>query len=310
VTKLGEFERIKRFFAPLAGPGAAGLVDDVAVLDLPPGEELVLTADTIVEDVHYLADDPPDLVARKLLRVNLSDLAAKGARPVGYLLTTTLPDRCGETWLEAFVRGLAADQAEFGIALLGGDTTRTDGPAVLSATALGAIGRGQLVRRAGAKPGDLVCVTGTLGDAALGLKAIRGELPFLDAADRAALADRYRLPQPRLAEGRALLGIARAMLDVSDGLVQDLGHLCAASGVAAVVEFDKLPLSGPARRAVAAEPALIAAALGGGDDYELLFAAPRPHHTVIGRIESGQGVRVVDEAGREVEVASPGYRHF
>ena len=310
MTRLGEFERIERFFAPLAAPGAAGLADDVAVVGLGPDQELVLKADTIVEGVHYLAGDAPDLVARKLLRVNLSDLAGKGATPLGYLLTTTLPDRCDEAWLEAFARGLGQDQAAFGFGLFGGDTTRTEGPAVLSAMVLGAIPRGTIVRRGGARVGDLVGVTGTLGDGALGLKAIRGELDFLDEADRAFLAERYRLPQPRLAEGRALLGTAHAMLDVSDGLVQDLGHLCAASGVAAIVEVERLPLSPAGRRAIERRPELIEAALGGGDDYELLFAASEPRFTLIGRIESGQGVRVVDGAGREVELASAGYRHF
>jgi thiamine-monophosphate kinase len=310
VKRLGEFERIERYFAPLAAPGAVGLTDDVAVLGLEEGQELVLKADTIVEGVHYLADDPPDLVARKLLRVNLSDLAGKGATPLGYLLTTTLPDSCDEAWLESFARGLGEDQAIFSFPLLGGDTTRTPGPAVLSAMALGTIPRGSIVRRAGAKPGDLIGVTGTLGDGALGLMAIRGELDFLDPADRAALAQRYRLPEPRLAEGRTLLGTAHAMLDISDGLVQDLGHLCAASGVGAVVELGALPLSPAARRAVTARPALVAAMLGGGDDYELVFAVPEPRFTVIGRIESGQGVRVLDRTGREVDVAVPGYRHF
>jgi thiamine-monophosphate kinase len=331
VKRLGEFERIERYFAPLAAPGAIGLTDDVAVVGIDAGRELVLKADTIVEGVHYLADDPPDLVARKLLRVNLSDLAGKGATPLGYLLTTTLPDRCDEAWLEAFARGLGEDQAAFSFPLLGGDTTRIEGPAVLSALALGTIARGTIVRRAGAKPGDLVGVTGTLGDGALGLMALRGELDFLDAGDRATLVRRYRLPEPRLAEGRALVGRVHAMLDVSDGLVQDLGHLAAASGVAATIELEKLPLSAAARRAVEARPALAAAVLGGGDDYELVFAAPpspmpdgrvepgrdekaasetAPHFTVIGRIESGQGVRVVDRTGKEIEVAAPGYRHF
>jgi thiamine-monophosphate kinase len=310
VRRLGEFERIARYFAPLAAPGAAGLTDDVAVLGIGPGEELVLKADTIVEGVHYLEGDPPDLVARKLLRVNLSDLAGKGARPLGYLLTTTLPDRCDEAWLEAFARGLAEDQAAFAFPLMGGDSTRTAGPAVLSAMALGAIPQGSIVRRAGARPGDVVCVTGTLGDGALGLKAIRGELSFLAETDRDALARRYRLPEPRLAEGRGLLGHAHAMLDVSDGLVQDLGHLCAASGVAAVIEVEKLPLSPAARRAIEARPELVQSVLGGGDDYELLFAAASPRYTAIGKIEAGAGVRVIDRTGGEVEVAVPGYRHF
>src|SRR5215472_2578795 len=223
---IGEFERIARFFAPLAAPGALGLTDDVAVIDGPDGEEYVLTTDAIVEGVHFLKDDPPDLVARKLLRVNLSDLAGKGARPIGYLLTTALPKRCGEDWLAAFAAGLAADQATYGIGLLGGDSTATSGPVTLSVTAIGSVARGAGVLRGTARPGDLVFVSGTLGDAALGLRVLRGELSGLDAADRDFLVDRYRLPQPRLELGRRLVGLAQAMTDISDGLVADLGHIC------------------------------------------------------------------------------------
>jgi thiamine-monophosphate kinase len=307
-----EFERIERFFAPLAGPEAAGLADDVALLAPPAGRELVIKTDTIVEGVHYLPDDPPDLVARKLLRVNLSDLAAKGAEPLGYVLDLTLPDRCGDDWLEAFCRGLAEDQRAFGFSLFGGDSARTTGPAVLSATLLGGVASGGIPRRGGARLGDYLCVTGTLGDAALGLAVLRGELPGLDAADRTYLADRYRLPQPRLGEGRRLAPLVHAMMDVSDGLVQDAGHICKASSLAAVIELEALPLSPAARRAVKAEPDRIQLALGGGDDYELLCtAATLPEGvTVIGRCVAGSGVTVVDRAGKEVLVASPGYRHF
>jgi thiamine-monophosphate kinase len=284
----------------------------VALLAVPPGRELVLKTDTIVEGVHYLPGDPPALVAKKLLRVNLSDLAAKGAEPLGYLLDLTLPDRCGDDWLEAFCRGLAEDQRAFGLSLFGGDSARTTGPAVLSATLLGGVAAGGIPRRGSARVGDCLCVTGTLGDAALGLAVLRGELPALGAAERAFLADRYRLPQPRLAEGRVLAPLVHAMMDVSDGLVQDAGHICKASSVAAVIELEALPLSPAVRRAVMAEPERIQLALGGGDDYELLCTAatPPPGVTVIGRCVAGSGVRVVDREGREVSVASPGYRHF
>jgi thiamine-monophosphate kinase len=321
---LDEFQRIARFFAPLAGPGALGLVDDVALIDGPSGRQLVLTTDTIIAGIDYLPDDPPDLIARKLMRVNLSDLAAKGATPLGYLLTTILPPSCGEAWLEAFTAGLARDQAEFAITLLGGDSSATPGPATLSLTALGTVAAGQAILRRGAQPGDLVYVSGTIGDSALGLRALQGTLSGLAAEDRDFLAERYHLPRPRLALGRRLVGIAHAMLDVSDGLVGDLNHLCVVSGVAAVLEAARVPLSPAARAALARDETLLSLVLGGGDDYELVFAAPPGAEqtlaalaaslglpiTMIGRIDSGSGVEVVDGAGRRIELGAAGYRHF
>jgi thiamine-monophosphate kinase len=320
---LGEFERIARFFAPLAGPGALGLRDDAALIDGPPGRQLVLTVDAIVAGVDYLPDDPPDLVARKLLRVNLSDLAAKGATPLGYLLTTVLPAECGEGWLADFSAGLAADQAEFSIVLLGGDTSGTPGPATLSVTAIGTVAAGQAILRRGALPGDLVYVSGTIGDAALGLRALRGDLAGLDDGARTFLADRYHLPRPRLALGQGLGGIAHAMVDVSDGLVADLGHICAVSGVAALLEAGCVPLSPAAQAALTGDPGLLSLVLAGGDDYELVFAAsPAAEPAIaalaralalpiarIGRIAAGSGVQVVDETGRVIELAATGYRH-
>ncbi len=322
--RLNEFERIARFFAPLAAPGALGLADDVALVDGPAGEDYVLTADAIVEGVHFRSEDPPRQVGQKLLRVNLSDLAAKGAAPVGYLLTTALPLSRDELWLEAFAAGLAADQAHYGIALLGGDSVATTGPVSLSLTALGRVPHGRAVLRRGARPGDRVYVSGTLGDAALGLAAFRGELGALDAGSREFLIDRYRLPQPRLTLGRALIGTAHAMMDVSDGLVADLRHICAASAVAAVIEAARLPLSPAAQAAIGAEPSRIKAALGGGDDYELLFTAPLAAEAAlraiaaaqgvpiaaIGRIETGAGVTVIDAQGAAVTVEVAGYQHF
>lgn len=321
---LNEFERIARFFAPLAAPGALKLADDVALIDGPPGEQYVLTADAIVAGVHFLPADPPAEVAQKLLRVNLSDLAAKGAAPFGYLLTIALAPACDESWLADFARGLAADQARFGIALLGGDSVATPGPTTLSVAAIGRIPAGSAILRRGAMPGDRVYVSGTLGDAALGLTVARGGLAQLGPTARAFLVERYRLPQPRLALGRRLVGLARAMMDVSDGLVADLGHLCEASGVGATLEAALLPLSPAARAAIAAEPALVSAPLGGGDDYELLFAAPAGAAAAlaalaaaegvplaeIGRIETEPGVRVVGPDGQPLTVAVPGYRHF
>ncbi len=258
-----EFRLIGAHFRPLAGPGALDLTDDAAVFTPPPGRDIVIAADAMVAGVHFLPNDPPDLIARKLLRTNLSDLAAMGAAPLGYLMTTSFPRGTPDRWIAAFARGLAADQAEFGLTLLGGDTTSTPGPLSLSLTILGTIAPGTALRRNGARPGDGLWVSGTIGDGALGLLAARGEI------DDAWLADRYRLPQPRLALGQALVGIASACMDVSDGLVQDAGHLARESGCAIEIEAARVPLS-PAARA----QNRLDLCLTGGDDYELLFSVP------------------------------------
>ena len=319
-----EFERIGRYFAPLAGAGGLGLLDDAALVECGPGQRLVMTADAMVAGVHYLPEDPPDLVARKLLRVNLSDLAAMGARPLHYLLTTALPAGLGSAWIADFARGLGEDQQQFGVALLGGDSVATTGPAVLSLTAIGEVAAGMEIRRSGARPGDIVWVSGTIGDAYLGLGVLCGSYPKLAAEHRGALVARYRLPEPRVTLGPALCGIAHAMIDVSDGLLADLGHICETSGLAAIVELGSLPLSAAARAAAALEPGIAARLAGGGDDYELLFTAPAAANSAIGalgsrlgvaisaigRIEAGAGVRLVDGDGHEVAVEAAGYRHF
>lgn len=317
--KGGEFELIRRYFAPLAAPSAFGLRDDAATLAAPAGSDLVLTVDAMVQGVHFLPDDPPDLVARKLLRINLSDLAAKGARPLGYLLTAAWTAELPEDWIAAFARGLGEDQKLFDCPLLGGDTVSTPGPLCFSLTAIGCVSAGGMLRRSEAKPGDLVFVSGAIGDAALGLRAIRGELPRLDEADRAYLADRYRLPQPRLALGPRLIGLAHAAMDVSDGLVADLGHIAETSGVAAVIEAARVPLSPAGSRADRLELALT-----GGDDYEILFTAPPSAEAAvaglgrelglplarIGRIDAGAGVTAVNADGAPIRLSSAGWRHF
>ena len=317
--KAGEFELIRRHFAPLAAPSALGLRDDAATLAPPAGSDLVLTVDAMVQGVHFLPDDPPDLVARKLLRINLSDLAAKGARPLGYLLTAAWTAELPEDWIAAFARGLGEDQRLFGCPLLGGDTVSTPGPLCFSLTAIGHVPAGRMLRRSGAKSGDLVFVSGAIGDGALGLRAIRGELPRLDEADRAYLAGRYRLPQPRLALGPRLIGLAHAAMDVSDGLVADLGHIAETSSVAAVIEAARVPLSAAGIRADRLELALT-----GGDDYEILFTAPQGTEAAIaelgrelalplariGRIEAGAGVTAVNADGAPIALSSAGWRHF
>jgi thiamine-monophosphate kinase len=321
---FGEFERIRRFFAPLAGPGGLGLLDDAAVVDCRAGQRLVVTADAIVAGVHYLLDDPPDLVARKLLRVNLSDLAAMGARPLHYLLTTALPAALGPDWVAEFARGLAEDQRRFGIDLLGGDSVATSGPAVLSLTAIGEVAVGTEIKRNGARAGDLVWVSGTIGDAFLGLALLRGAYPQLAPEYRAELIGRFQVPDARVDLGRRLAGIAHAMIDISDGLIADLAHICNTSGVAAVIALPSLPLSRAALGVVDGEPGVRIALATGGDDYELLFTAPAGSTqaiddlssvlglpiTRIGKIESGEGVRLVDAAGRTIPIDEPGYRHF
>nr|WP_294522716.1 thiamine-phosphate kinase [uncultured Rhodopila sp.] len=278
-----EFSLIARHFLALADPGALGLADDAAVLTPPPGRELVLSADAMVAGVHFLPDDPPETVGRKLLRVNLSDLAAKGAVPLGYLMTVSTPKDTPDSWFAGFAKGLARDQATYGVTLLGGDTTSTPGPISLSLTIIGHVAPGTAVLRSGARPGDEIWVTGTIGDGALGLQAALSKLPDSDGY----LLDRYRLPQPRI--GLALAGIASAAMDVSDGLVQDLGHLCRGGGVAAEIEAARVPLSEAAR---AAGAAWLETCLTGGDDYELLLAVPAQRRAALVAESGRAGVAV------------------
>lgn len=322
--ELGEFERIARFFAPLAGLGGLGLLDDAALVDCRAGRQLVVTADAMVAGVHYLPNDPPELVSRKLLRVNLSDLAAMGARPLHYVLTTALPPEVGPEWLADFAAGLGEDQRRFGIDLLGGDSVSIVGPAVLSLTAIGEVATGRAVRRSGAKSGDLVWVSGTIGDAYLGLRLLRGEYPDLEPKHRGDLIRRFQIPDPRIELGPLLCGLAHAMIDVSDGLLADLGHICKASQVAAIVELDLLPLSPAARVVTAGDPAICPHLASGGDDYELLFTAPADAGRSIaalssrlgipikriGRIEPGTDVRLLAADGRAIAVDHTGFRHF
>jgi thiamine-monophosphate kinase len=311
-----EFALIARHFRPLAGPGALDLRDDAALLTPPPGRQLVLTADAMVAGVHFLPDDPPDLIGRKLLRVNLSDLAAKGAVPLSYLMTVSTPRDTPDTWFAGFAAGLAQDQATYGVSLLGGDTTSTPGPISLSLTIIGHVAPGTAVHRCGASAGDEIWVTGTIGDGALGLAAAQGRI----VDPTGFLLDRYRLPQPRI--GLDLAGIASAAMDVSDGLVQDLGHICRASGLAAELLADRVPLS-PAATAAGAD--WLPTCLTGGDDYELLLAVP-PDRTAalqaaaarasiavtrIGHFHSGPAeVMVRQTSGEPLALSGQGWSHF
>jgi len=324
----GEDSLIARYFKPLStDPGAFGLTDDAAILKAL-GEDIVVTTDAIVEGVHFLADDPPDTVARKALRVNLSDLAAKGATPAGLVLTLALR-AVDETWLAAFARGLGEDVAAFNCPLLGGDTVSTPGPLMVSITAFGRVPGGKMVRRSDAKPGDHVVVTGTIGDAALGLDILkRGRVATLlaaDAASREVLIGRYRVPQPRNAIALAVRTHAHAAMDVSDGLAGDLGKLCAASGVSAVIDLPAIPLSKAASTVLASGAVSMADIVSGGDDYELLCAIPadvlEPFvqaaqesgvvMSPIGTVMAGSAApKFLDATGQELPLTRRSYSHF
>ena len=325
VDVAGEFETITRLLAPLAHPEwSRGLKDDVAVLPSRPGYDLVLTKDAIVEGVHFLPDDPLDTVAQKLLRVNLSDLAAKGAEPFGYLLACHWSERCGWPERVAFAEGLARDQKAFGVALLGGDTVVTPGPASFSLTMLGWVAKGRVVGRNGAKPGHLVYVTGQIGDGYLGLQAARGNLKL--APERlTALIDHYRRPMPQLAFSPVIHDLASASLDVSDGLVADLGHIASASGVGIEIDLELTPLSLAGQAwfdSRVDEQAALEQLATGGDDYEIAFTAPAPDEAVLrreaerrhvrltrlGRVTEGQGV-TARFGGQPITLAKPGFTH-
>ena len=260
-----EFAFIRRHFLALAGPAALELSDDAAVYTPPAGRDLVVAADAMVENVHFLPSDPPETVGRKLLRCNLSDLAAMGAKPEGWLLTLACPKTIADSWFTAFCNGLKQDQLLFNVHLMGGDTTSTRGPLVLSLTILGSVVPGQAVKRRGAREGDSLWVTGTIGDGALGLRVLQGKLT--DSSGH--LANRYRLPQPRV--GLPLHGLASAAMDISDGLLQDVGHLARENNVGAVIWGPQVPLSKAAQHC---GPQWLETCLTGGDDYEILFSVP------------------------------------
>jgi thiamine-monophosphate kinase len=324
----GEDSLIARHFRPIAtDSGAFGLGDDAAIL-APSGDEIVVTTDAIVEDVHFLVDDPPDTIARKALRVNLSDLAAKGAVPAGFVLTLALR-AADDAWLAPFARGLGEDATMFGCALLGGDTVSTPGPLMISITAFGRVAPGRMVHRRGAKPGDRVVVTGTIGDAALGLNILRGGAIAAaladDAAARQLLVDRYRIPQPRTALAKAIRDHASAAMDVSDGLAGDLAKLCYASGVSAAIDAPSIPLSVSTAKLLARGSVGIEAIVAGGDDYEILCTIPEDRFeafvqaarlaavavTSIGTIIAGSPVpRFLDAEGRAIALPRLSYSHF
>jgi thiamine-monophosphate kinase len=324
--KLSAEDRlIARFFQPLAThPGALGLSDDAAFITPPQGCDLVLKTDAIIGGVHFFAEDSAREVARKALRVNLSDLAAKGATPLGFLLSLALPKEIGDDWLADFADGLRADAEQFGCPLFGGDTDRTPGPVTISIAMFGSVPQGTMVRRAGAKPGDRVFVSGTIGDASLGLALRKGADWKINAAQRQHLLSRYLLPQPRNALAEAVRTHASSAMDVSDGLAGDLAKLCRVSGVAAEIAVAQVPLSDAAKAAIAAAPAMIEPALTGGDDYEVVCTVPpakaagfraaaQAVHvpvTEIGTIVAGEGARFIGADGLALVFEHAAFSHF
>ncbi len=322
----GEFELIDKLFAPLARglAGAFGLKDDVAVLVARAHHDLVLKIDSVIENVHFLAVDPPDTVAQKALRRTLSDLAAKGAAPEAYLLAIALPLTTEQNWLENFVQGLARDQEQFGIALAGGETNRTPGALTITVTAIGWVPEGRLVRRNGAEPGDEVWVTGAVGDAGGGLCILKDATVPRSAA-RDHLVRRFRVPEPRLAFGVALRGVASAAIDVSDGLLADLGHVADVSRVRIEINSDSVPISSELRALWGDRPETVGRAVSAGDDYEIAFTASAAAAdevnavaqrtgtaaTRIGRVVQGSaGVALLDSSGHVIFVERKGFTHF
>ena len=316
---------IARFFKPVASaPGALGLSDDAAFIKPPAGCDLVLTTDAIVGGVHFFPDDAAREVASKAMRVNLSDLAAKGASALGFLLSLALPKETGEAWLEDFAQGLRGDAVLFGCPLFGGDTVRTPGPVTISVAMFGSVPEGTMVRRAGARPGDRIFVSGSIGDAALGLALRKGANWPLDEAQRRHLSSRYLLPQPRMALAEAVRRHASAAMDVSDGLAGDLAKLCRVSNAGAEIDVAQVPLSAAAKAVLAAEPAMLETALTGGDDYEIVCTVPPAKVegfraaaqaanvpiAEIGRIGAGEGVRLRGPGGQAMRFKRVSFSHF
>jgi len=329
-SDLDEFELIERYFAPLASgePGAFGLTDDAAELAITPGKHAVVTTDAIISGVHFPTTEEPRIIASRLVRVNLSDLAAKGAKPRAYTLVLALPSTTEAEWIAAFAEGLADEQQRFGITLIGGDTTRSRGELMLSLTMIGEVSENSMILRSGASVGDDIYVSGAIGDATLGRALMEARISVPGDADRSHLIHRFRMPEPRVEVGLGLVGLASAAADISDGLVADLNHICDASRVSAAIELDRVPLSAAAQSLVTDSQPLHISLLTGGDDYELVFTAPNSVSerlqalatecgvglTRIGRVidaDAQPGTVVVRDAnGRRVEVGDGGYRHF
>ncbi|WP_339778854.1 thiamine-phosphate kinase [uncultured Thalassospira sp.] len=320
--RSSEFELIARYFTPIASRSAAslGLTDDAAIFSSTPGEDSVVTCDALVADVHFRAEDDPATIARKVLRVNLSDIAAMGARPMGVVLAAGYNRNLPEEWIIAFAKAFGEDCAHWHVDLFGGDTVSTPGPTFFSLTALGAIAQGRALRRDCARPGDVVAVSGTLGDSALGLAVLQGRLDLKNAAHHDFLCDRYWLPQPRLALGMqaASLGTRLSAMDISDGLAGDIRKMTKASGVGVILHQSHIPLSDAAKAALELDPSHWQTILAGGDDYELLLCGSATDIkrlgqdvTVIGTVTDRiNEVLMQDLNGKMAELTKGGFDHF
>ena len=325
--RASEFELIKRYFSPLARRerGALGLTDDAAHLHPRAGHEFVVTADAIVEGVHFFNADPPFELAQKALRVNLSDLAAKGAVPRAYMMTVSWPAWVTDSWIASFVKGLASDQDEFGIHLIGGDTVSTSGPLSISITAIGEIQKGAMVKRSGARHGDLLWVSGTIGDAGLGLAVLKGELQGLAPIDVDFLTRRFQVPEPRAGLTTMLRKFAHASIDVSDGLVADVSHMAAASKLGVEIFGDRVPLSPAAKKVLEGRSFNLEQLVTAGDDYEIAFAASASEKKHILGVARKSGIAVTEIGhfsrkavgvtffganGQALQIARKGFTHF
>ena len=325
-TTLSEFDLIRRFFAPLTYnfSGARGLKDDAAIVSVAPGNELVVTCDSIVEGIHFRYEDGPEDIAARGLRVNLSDLAAMGAKPMAYLMALSLPSAMSEDWWQRFVSQLSVDQSNFGISLVGGDTVLTTGPLTLTVTAIGQVKIGKALTRDGAQIGDRIFVTGNIGDASLGLKILKGELSEIPKTESENLVRSFLRPEPRVTLGQSLVDIANAVVDVSDGLVADIGHICRGSNLGARINIESIPFSPCVVSHLKFQPNMVLALITAGDDYELAFTAPAGARKQLERLAGDMGVRMadigevikapgvilVDSIGEQIELEGDGYRHF
>ncbi len=315
----GEFDLISTYFSPLAGPEGLGLIDDAACFSTSSSEDIIVTKDMLVEDVHFRGQDLAKMIGYKALAVNISDCIAKGAKPYLYWLGLALPNNTGEDWIREFSAGLNGAQATFDCKLAGGDTTAITGPKVISITLMGKVPKGQMIKRSSAMVGDDVYVTGTLGDAALGLWCLKNDRP-----QASGLIAAYQKPSPPVAFGQAIRGLANSSADVSDGLIADVGHIAKASGVGAVLHQNYLPVSADAYQLLETHPSLWPKVWTGGDDYQTVFTAPsglqnefsrlaeglETRVSLIGEVTAGQGIQLLDQDGQTVQVTSGGYAHF
>ena len=325
---LDEFDRIKKYFRPLASieRGSLNLLDDAAVLPVDDASRIVISTDSLVEGIHFFGEEEVDLIAQKSLRTNLSDMAAMGATPWVYTISLSLGPVIKGTrdqWVASFVEGLKKDQDKYDVRLIGGDTVTSSGPTVISITILGRADPRGVITRNGASVYDDIYVSGTIGDSAAGLKIIKEPVNYLTDSDQLYLKCRYYLPNPRVKLGQALVGIASAAMDVSDGLIQDLGHLCSASSLGAIVNWPMLPLSKGVEQLLHKKAIPTSLIVNGGDDYELLFTAPKRLRTKvkaiakasdvvvtrIGHMINGSGVSLLDKSDRLINSIGTGFKH-